>query len=85
MISTFSEYSVMPEISCVKIAEDIPVASGVLGGPRCAHGLGSAVNLAGLRPGDVAIVMGVGGVGANAGRVAAWCRRRTSSPWTQWR
>jgi S-(hydroxymethyl)glutathione dehydrogenase/alcohol dehydrogenase len=66
MISTFSEYSVMPEVSCVKMPEDIPFRSGCLIACGVPTGWGSAVNLSGLSPGDVAIVMGVGGVGANA-------------------
>jgi NDMA-dependent alcohol dehydrogenase len=66
MISTFSEYSVMPAISCVKVPEDIPMSSACLVGCGVPTGFGSAVNLSGLRPGDVAIVMGIGGVGANA-------------------
>ena len=66
MISTFSEYSVMPEISCVKIPDDIPMRSACLVGCGVPTGFGSAVNLASLGPGDVAIVMGIGGVGVNA-------------------
>ena len=66
MISTFAEYSVMPEISCVKVPEDIPMRSACLVGCGVPTGFGSAVNLSSLKPGEVAIVMGIGGVGANA-------------------
>jgi NDMA-dependent alcohol dehydrogenase len=66
MISTFAEYSVMPEISCVKVPEDVPMRAACLVGCGVPTGFGSAVNLSSLKPGDVAIVMGIGGVGANA-------------------
>jgi S-(hydroxymethyl)glutathione dehydrogenase/alcohol dehydrogenase len=66
MISTFSEYTVVPSISCVKIPEDIPFAEACLVGCGVPTGWGSAVKGAGIEPGDVTIVMGVGGVGINS-------------------
>lgn len=66
MISTFSQYTVMPEIACIKLPDDIPFRSGCLIACGVPTGWGSAVNLSALQPGDVAIVMGIGGVGANA-------------------
>jgi S-(hydroxymethyl)glutathione dehydrogenase/alcohol dehydrogenase len=66
MVSTFSEYSVVPSISCVKIPEDIPFTSACLVGCGVPTGWGSAVNGAGVAPGDVTIVMGVGGIGINS-------------------
>jgi NDMA-dependent alcohol dehydrogenase len=71
MISTFSQYSVVPGISCVKIPDDIPLHEACLVGCGVPTGWGSAVDAGGgpgggVRPGDVAIVMGVGGVGINS-------------------
>ncbi|HYT40322.1 MAG TPA: NDMA-dependent alcohol dehydrogenase [Acidimicrobiia bacterium] len=66
LISTFSQYTVVPSISCVKIPDDIPFAEACLVGCGVPTGWGSAVNGAGVVPGDVTIVMGVGGVGINS-------------------
>ena len=66
MISTFSEYTVAPSMSCVKVPKDIPLVEACLVGCGVPTGWGSAVNSAGISPGDVTIVMGVGGVGINA-------------------
>jgi S-(hydroxymethyl)glutathione dehydrogenase/alcohol dehydrogenase len=66
MVSTFSEYSVVPAISCVKIPDDIPFPEACLVGCGVPTGWGSAVNGAGVSPGDVTIVMGVGGIGINS-------------------
>lgn len=66
MISTFSEYTVVPSISCVKIPDDIPFAEACLVGCGVPTGWGSAVKGAGIEPGDVTIVMGIGGVGINS-------------------
>jgi S-(hydroxymethyl)glutathione dehydrogenase/alcohol dehydrogenase len=71
LVSTFSEYSVMPEWSCVPIAEDIPLEIAALLGCGVPTGWGSAVYLADVRPGDVVIVMGAGGIGINAVQGAA--------------
>ncbi|GAB3077915.1 NDMA-dependent alcohol dehydrogenase [Nocardioides zeae] len=66
LVSTFSEYSVLPEWAAVKIDDDIPLATAALVGCGVPTGWGSAVNAAQVRPGDVVIVMGVGGIGINA-------------------
>jgi S-(hydroxymethyl)glutathione dehydrogenase/alcohol dehydrogenase len=66
LISTFSQYTVVPSISCVKIPDDIPFTEACLVGCGVPTGWGSAVNGAGVSPGDVTIVMGVGGVGINS-------------------
>ena len=66
MISTFSQYTVVPNISCVKIPDDIPFAEACLVGCGVPTGWGSAVNGAGVVPGDVTIIMGIGGVGINS-------------------
>ncbi|HYH51601.1 MAG TPA: NDMA-dependent alcohol dehydrogenase [Acidimicrobiia bacterium] len=66
MISTFSQYTIVPSISCVKIPDDIPLTEACLVGCGVPTGWGSAVKGAGVQPGDVTIVMGVGGVGINS-------------------
>jgi NDMA-dependent alcohol dehydrogenase len=66
MVSTFSQYSIVPNISCVKIADDIPMEVACLVGCGVPTGWGSAVNGAGVQPGDVTIVMGIGGIGINS-------------------
>ena len=65
MVSTFSQYSVVPAISCVKIPDDISLTEACLVGCGVPTGWGSAINGAGVSPGDVTLVMGVGGVGIN--------------------
>jgi NDMA-dependent alcohol dehydrogenase len=66
MVSTFSEYSVMPEWSCIKIANDVPLDVAALLGCAVPTGWGSAVNAAAVTPGDVVLVIGIGGIGINA-------------------
>ena len=65
-ISTFSEYSVMPAISCIKVDAAIPATSACLLGCGVPTGWGSATRAAEVTAGDVVIVMGTGGVGLNA-------------------
>jgi S-(hydroxymethyl)glutathione dehydrogenase/alcohol dehydrogenase len=66
LVSTFSEYTVVPSISCVKIPDEIPFPEACLVGCGVPTGWGSAVIGAEVAPGDVTIVMGVGGVGINS-------------------
>jgi NDMA-dependent alcohol dehydrogenase len=70
-LGTFSEYTVVDMRSCVKIDADLPLDKVCLAGCCVGTGWGSAVHLADLRPGDTAIVMGIGGVGINAVQGAA--------------
>jgi NDMA-dependent alcohol dehydrogenase len=65
-ISTFSQWSVMPELSCVPIRRDVPFEVASLVGCGVPTGWGSAVRGAEAGPGDVIIVMGTGGIGLNA-------------------
>jgi Zn-dependent alcohol dehydrogenase len=57
---------VMPEWSCVRIPDHVPLTSAALLGCAVPTGWGSAVNAAEVEPGDVVLVMGVGGIGINA-------------------
>ena len=65
-ISTFSEYTTASVDSVVKISKEIPLRSAALVGCGVPTGWGSAVNSANLKPGATVIVMGIGGIGANA-------------------
>ncbi len=66
LLSAFSEYSVMPEWSCIKISNDVPAEIAALLGCAVPTGWGSAVNGAKVAPGDVVIVIGIGGIGISA-------------------
>ena len=70
-LGTFSSYAVVPAASAIKIDADIPFEVGALLGCAVATGWGSAVYLAEVRPGDVVVVIGAGGVGVNAIQAAA--------------
>jgi len=65
-LGTFADYNVFAAASCVKIAKDVPLDVACLVGCGVPTGWGSAVHGAHVEPGDVVIVMGIGGVGANA-------------------
>jgi S-(hydroxymethyl)glutathione dehydrogenase/alcohol dehydrogenase len=71
LIGGFAELSVVSEWSCIKIPAHIPLRSAALLGCAVPTGWGSAVNAAEVQPGDVVIVMGVGGIGINAVQGAA--------------
>jgi S-(hydroxymethyl)glutathione dehydrogenase/alcohol dehydrogenase len=64
--STFAEYTTVDVRSIVVIPKDVPLEAACLVGCGVITGWGSAVNAAEAGPGDVVIVMGVGGIGVNA-------------------
>ena len=61
--STFSEYTVVPEISLAKIAQDAPSEKVCLLGCGVTTGIGAVHNTAKVRPGDTVAVFGLGGIG----------------------
>lgn len=63
---TFSEYTVVPEISAVKIDDDMPLDKAALIGCGVLTGVGAAINVANVQKGDTVAVIGCGGVGLNA-------------------
>jgi S-(hydroxymethyl)glutathione dehydrogenase/alcohol dehydrogenase len=71
LLGTFSRYAVTPRASVVRIPTDIPLREACLLGCGVPTGWGSAVHSAGVQPGDVTIVMGMGGIGMNAVQGAA--------------
>ncbi len=66
LLGTFSPFTVTRESSVIKIDEDIPLDKAALVGCGVTTGWGTAVYGAGVQPGDTVVVLGVGGVGANA-------------------
>ncbi|AUO13949.1 Zn-dependent alcohol dehydrogenase [Priestia megaterium] len=66
LLSTFAEYAVVPEMSCIKLPDEMPMAQASLIGCGVATGYGAAVNAAKVTPGSTVAVFGIGGVGINA-------------------
>jgi S-(hydroxymethyl)glutathione dehydrogenase/alcohol dehydrogenase len=66
LLSTFAEYAVVPEMSCIKLPDEMPLAQASLIGCGVATGYGAAVNAAKVTPGSTVAVFGIGGVGVNA-------------------
>lgn len=62
---TFSEETVVPACSVVKVADDLPFHVAALLGCSVLTGVGAALNTATIRPGDSVAVVGCGGVGLN--------------------
>jgi S-(hydroxymethyl)glutathione dehydrogenase/alcohol dehydrogenase len=65
-LGTFSPYAVMSERSLVKIPQHVPLEIAALVSCGVTTGYGSAVHTARVQPGETVVVVGVGGVGANA-------------------
>jgi NDMA-dependent alcohol dehydrogenase len=65
-LATFSQWSTVSVLSAVHCPDDIPLEVACLTGCGVGTGWGSAVNSAEVTPGDVVVVMGVGGIGINA-------------------
>jgi S-(hydroxymethyl)glutathione dehydrogenase/alcohol dehydrogenase len=65
-VGTFSEHTVCNQMSVVKVEPDLPLPQVALVSCGVATGWGSAVNRAQVKPGDTVVVVGIGGIGANA-------------------
>ena len=63
--STFSNYTVVPEIALAKIREDAPFDKVCYIGCGVTTGLGAVMNTAKVKPGDNVVVFGLGGIGLN--------------------
>jgi S-(hydroxymethyl)glutathione dehydrogenase/alcohol dehydrogenase len=61
--STFSEYTVVPEIALAKINPSAPLEKVCLLGCGITTGIGAVLNTAKVRAGSVAAVFGLGGIG----------------------
>ncbi len=64
--STFSEYTVLPEIAVAKISADAPLEKVCLLGCGITTGIGAVLNTAKVEPGATVAVFGLGGVGLSA-------------------
>ena len=65
-LGTFAEHAVVAEQSLIKVDDDLPLESVALVSCGVATGWGSATNRAAVGPGDVVVVVGIGGIGINA-------------------
>ena len=63
--STFSNFTVLPEIAVAKIRDDAPFEAACYIGCGVTTGVGAAINTAGVKPGDTVAVFGLGGIGLN--------------------
>jgi S-(hydroxymethyl)glutathione dehydrogenase/alcohol dehydrogenase len=61
--STFSEYSVLPEIAVAKISKEAPLDKVCLLGCGITTGIGAVLNTARVEPGANVAVFGLGGIG----------------------
>ncbi|HEY3694831.1 S-(hydroxymethyl)glutathione dehydrogenase/class III alcohol dehydrogenase [Phenylobacterium sp.] len=63
--STFSNYTVLPEIAVAKIRKDAPFDKACYIGCGVTTGVGAVTNTAQVEPGADCIVFGLGGIGLN--------------------
>jgi S-(hydroxymethyl)glutathione dehydrogenase/alcohol dehydrogenase len=63
--STFSNYTVLPEIAVAKIREDAPFDKVCYIGCGVTTGIGAVINTAKVEPGANVAVFGLGGIGLN--------------------
>ena len=63
--STFSTYTVVPEIALAKIREDAPFDKVCYIGCGVTTGIGAVINTAKVEPGANVVVFGLGGIGLN--------------------
>jgi S-(hydroxymethyl)glutathione dehydrogenase/alcohol dehydrogenase len=63
--STFSNFTVLPEIAVAKIREDAPFQTSCYIGCGVTTGVGAVTNTAKVQPGDNVVVFGLGGIGLN--------------------
>lgn len=64
--STFSEYTVLPEISLAKIPKEAPLEKVCLLGCGVTTGIGAVINTAKVEKGSTVAIFGLGGIGLAA-------------------
>jgi S-(hydroxymethyl)glutathione dehydrogenase / alcohol dehydrogenase len=64
--STFSEYTVLPEISLAKVNPAAPLEEVCLLGCGVTTGMGAVMNTAKVKEGDTVAIFGLGGIGLSA-------------------
>ena len=70
-VSTFCEYSVVPEAALLRLEQDVPLDRAALLGCAVVTGIGAVTHAARVEPGDTVAVFGAGGVGLNVIQAAA--------------
>src|SRR5437870_8070323 len=63
--STFSNFTVLPEVAVAKIREDAPFQTSCYIGCGVTTGVGAVINTAKVQVGDNVVVFGLGGIGLN--------------------
>ena len=63
--STFSNFTVLPEIAVAKIREDAPFETTCYVGCGVTTGVGAVTNTAKVQAGDNVVIFGLGGIGLN--------------------
>jgi len=71
--STFSNFTVVPEIAVARIRNDAPFDKVCYIGCGVTTGIGAVINTAKVRPGDKVVVFGLGGIGLNVIQGARLC------------
>ncbi|KUH94526.1 NDMA-dependent alcohol dehydrogenase [Mycobacterium sp. IS-3022] len=71
MLGTFSQKATISANSVVKIDDWLPLETAVLTGCGVPTGWGSATYAGNVRPGDITVIYGIGGIGINAVQGAA--------------
>ncbi|MFW3617128.1 alcohol dehydrogenase catalytic domain-containing protein, partial [Billgrantia antri] len=61
--STFSEYTVLPEVSLAKVSKEAPLDKICLLGCGVTTGIGAVLNTAKVEPGSTVAVFGLGAIG----------------------
>lgn len=77
--STFSEYTVVPEISLAVVNPEAPLEKVCLLGCGVTTGIGAVHNTAKVKPGESVAVFGLGGIGLAV--IQARCRPRPGASW----
>jgi Zn-dependent alcohol dehydrogenase len=62
-LACFADYVVVPEVCCVPLNKDVPLAVAALIGCAITTGVGAVLNTAKVEPGSSVVVFGAGGVG----------------------
>ena len=69
--STFSEYTVLPEISLAKVNKEAPLEEVCLLGCGVTTGMGAVMNTAKVEEGATVAIFGLGGIGLSAKKLGA--------------
>jgi S-(hydroxymethyl)glutathione dehydrogenase/alcohol dehydrogenase len=65
-VSTYAEYTIVPEASLVKVAPWLPLEKLCLLGCGFTTGFGAATNTISIKPGETVLIVGCGGLGLAA-------------------